>query len=315
MEMVYGSLLESMHAMNPDDNGATWTVSGTYAGIGTTCEFAQFLNNGAGGFIIGCAAGDVDKILISNSGGWSSVMNASNSIFATGNNIGGLTISEELEIIVIGNDGTEVIYLTDDGDETYTFALCTLTDEPTSGATYGGAYGHVCGKFIISTGAADSEYYESTDGKALTLKNDMSAYVETNGAYSPTLDMFVFGHSGGASTEQMLYREENTFTNMAINESDYYSFSRNTDARIWSFEDDMAYDIGRYHIFGVNYNPKLVISDDVVQHTVPLIHGYMTTANRDALVVSEGTSIWNTTTKALNVYNGTGWYVVDMTAA
>jgi hypothetical protein len=77
----------------------------------------------------------------------------------------------------------------------------------------------------------------------------------------------------------------------------------------------MAYDIGRYHIFGVNYNPKLVISDDVVQHTVPLIHGYMTTANRDALVVSEGTSIWNTTTKALNVYNGTGWYVVDMTAA
>lgn len=295
------------------DNGDTWSSLGTYDGIGTKCVFAQFLNNGAGGFLIGCTAGGTSKLMISSAGTLSEIITSTDPAMAVGDAITGITVSEELEIIVVGTSNVTnvALYVQNTGIGTYSYQPCTVSTVPATGIIHGGAYGN--GKFVLSTGGEDTEYYESTDGKVLTQKTDMTTESEVTGAYSPTLDMFVFGYNGGTAQNQMIYREENgtpaTTIDMAVINNDYLTFSQNTNARIRSFEDDIIYENDRYHTFAVNGAPKFVVADTVVQMTEPLLHGYMTTAARDALSVSEGTSIWNTTTKHLNIFDGTNWTV------
>jgi hypothetical protein len=300
------------------DEGSTWTRATTFNGtnyidgFAHVAEFVPWLGV-AGAFIVGVGFTGTDKFLYSEDGDtWTRTNNTTLGL-TTIPWITGLSFSDN--IVVAGtNDPTNLAYWTVDGLSWNVLTVgAGINIAPSTNQIRNGAYGN--GKFIITTSGTDSEYYESTDGKNLVLKTDMATSTsERYVAYSPTLDAFALSHiNGGSAGNQMIYREENgattTVVPMGVNTTDYYTFNGNTDARIRSFEDDIIYENNRYHTFAVNGAPKFVVADTVIQTTQPLLHGYMTTAARDALSVSEGTSIWNTTTKHLNIFDGTNWTV------
>lgn len=297
------------------NNGATWVQKKAFSGIITLAEFAQYLNSGVGGFIIGFAASSSEKVEITDSNGnFVNVLNTTSPLFTFTDAVTGISVSESLQRIVIGtNNATSALYITDNKNDTYTATACTFSGgSPSSGVIYGGAYGS--GKFIITTGGSDTEYYESSDGITLTKKTDMKTTVETYVAYSPTLDLFAVAHSGGSATNQMLWREENgTATvdvDMGVNATDYYTFNSNTDNKIYNDTTSLMYietDTGVQFKHGESF--PLLVDDVSALFHVPINYASMTTAERDALAPSAGMAIWNYETGHLNIYDGNNWTV------
>jgi hypothetical protein len=294
------------------DNGASWNSVLTMSGIGTNVEFAQFLNGGAGGFIVTLTStgSSLDKVIVSNGASWNKLVTSSDTFITAADSTLGITISESLQRIVIGmNNSTTAIYIEDNVTPgTYLVNTCILNGgTPVTGALYGGAFGN--GKFVISTGGTDTEYYESTDGITLTLKNDMTSNTETNGAYSPTLSTFVFGHNGGIVTQQMIYRIETagSTVEMVLNNADYCTFANDQDNYFGYNGSGLSIVSNTQIDMDIGTNNILSTTSSKITANKPFVLVKMTTAERDALTPEQAMIIFNTTTLATETYNGTIW--------
>lgn len=313
----------------PNPQSTAWSLSGTFTGICTQMEYAQFLNHGQGGFI-GIVIG-TNKIMIRNKvGAWVSILNTNDAIdgftITSAYDCTGITVSEELELIIVSLTAGAIraIYITDDPntDSTYPIGVCALSANPTTSFLVSGAAGN--GKMLIGTGA-DDEYYETSgliDNKVeLTLKSDLTAHNEVNGAYSPTLNMFSFSMSGAPSNVDVSYRIEDAVPGPPIggldvaaasNDTDYYTF-KTEPANYLHSEAGIQLNIHSGEAINMRVDSAdcvTVDGNEVVAHQPfrPMIVD--DDAERNALpVVGAGSMVWNADTGHLNIYNGTAWTV------